>query len=210
MRLLESFFRRPLIADGAGLADFLDSRSAFLVQKSIIEYSRARAGLFSTQLFKEAAFRDALEVARWHNYPLCLLCAALMAEHVLRSEAGERAELMRGGVVSSVADVCRRYPVPPSGAPDFWVRAEERITRRVWQAGLAAPHPIKDIPKEIAKEFFAGLPIHADLTTFDFELITNNLRSNLCRAYEEFVAAIDTPVLVRALVAEQSAHAGGA
>jgi hypothetical protein len=43
--------------------------------------------------------------------------------------------------------------------------------------------------------------LHADVRALDFELITNNLRANLCRAHEDFIALADCPALVAALAA---------
>lgn len=197
MRLLGSLRRR--IVNRPDLEEFLDRRAAFMVQKCIFEYSRARSGVLSTKLFKEVAFKSAVEDARWRNYPLCLQNAALMVELALRVAAGEAAPAMRDGLIATVGAVCRRY-APPAGQPaDFWVRAEEQIARRIRQSGLSPVRPVKDIPHETAEAFFAALPIHTDLTSFDFELVTNNLRVNLCRAYEDFIAVADLPVLVAAL-----------
>ena len=202
MGLLDLFRRKPPIATASGLEDFLDAQSAFLVQKCIFEYSRARSGLMSSKLFKEPAFMAAVETARWRNYPLCLQDVAVMVEHALRPHAGAGAMRMREGLIAAVGRVCRRYPVPAGFDPGFWTGAHQRIARRIRQAGLAAPHAVKDLPTETAKEFFAGLPIHADLRGYDFELVTNNIRVNLCRAHEDFLGTADLPALAKALAAD--------
>jgi hypothetical protein len=201
MGLLDFLHRKPSISDLNALEDFLDRRTAFMVQKCIFEYSRARSGLLSEKLFKEGTFRQAVEEARWRNYPLCLQSVALMIEHALRPHAPDDPGPMRRGLVAAVGNVCARYPVPEGFESEFWVDAEERIARRLHQAGLAAPHAIKDIPRETAREFFDNLPMHADVRAFDFELITNNLRANLCRAHEDFIAVADRPALVSVLAA---------
>jgi hypothetical protein len=202
MGLLDLLHRAPAIADRRGLEEFLDRQAAFMVQKCIYEYVRARSGVLSGKLFKEAAFKSALEEARWRNYPLCLQNAALMVELALRGPAGGEAAEMRTGLAAAVGAVCRRYPVPAGFEPDFWDAAYQDIARRIAQAGLAAPRPVKDVPHDVAERFFANLPIHAELRSFDFELITNNLRLNLCRAHEDFVAAADLRALARDLVAD--------
>jgi hypothetical protein len=206
MRLLDIFRRPPAIASPSQLADFLDSRAAFMVQKCLFEYSRARSGVLSQKLFKEAAFREALETARWRNYPLCLRHVAVMAEHALRQAAADRAPAMREGLIAVIAEICRRYPVPQGFEPAFWEQTFEQISRRIRQAGLAAPHAIKDLPKETAREFFQSLPVHKDVRAHDFELITNNLRVNLCRAYDDFIAAADLRVLAEALIEASAAR----
>jgi hypothetical protein len=183
------------------LADFLDRQAAFITQKCIYEYARARSGLLSSKLFREPAFRQAVEEARWRNYPLSLQNVARMVEQTLRVAAKDRAFAVRLGVGEAVRDVCGRYPVPPGKAASFWDDAARNIARRIDVAALAAPRAVKDIPRETAAEFFAGLPIHPDLSSYDRELVTNNVRANLCRAYEEFIAAADEAALIAALAA---------
>ena len=54
MKLFDKLFRpRPPIWDLEALADFIDAQSAFIVQKGIYEYSRARAGHYAKVLFAE-------------------------------------------------------------------------------------------------------------------------------------------------------------
>lgn len=211
MGLFGLFRRTPPLAGAADLGAFIDSRTAFIVQKCIFEYARARSGILSPKLFKEPAFRAAVEESRWRNYPLCLQSTALMVEHALRPHAGDRAGMVRQGLIAIVGDICRIYPVPDGFPADFWAQANIRIRRRIDQAGLAAPHAIKDLPRETAREFFGQLPIHADLRSYDRELVTNNLRANLCRAHEDFLASADVPALIHALItiAEEAREDGG-
>lgn len=177
MGLLDFLRPKPSISDLSALSDFLDSRAAFLVQKCLYEYTRARSGILSSKLFKEAAFKEAMEAARWGNYPVCLQHVTIMVEHTLRAGAGNEAGAMREGLIVGVAAVCHRYPVPKGFDAGFWRAADHRVAQRVRLAGLAAPHPIKDLPQETASEFMEKVPIHADLRQFDFELVTNNLKS---------------------------------
>ena len=73
MGLIDLFRRKPPIRDQAALATFIDENAAFLVQKGIYEYSRARAGHYSKVLFREPEFQSAVEVSRWRAYPLGLV-----------------------------------------------------------------------------------------------------------------------------------------
>ena len=47
MGLLNFFRRPPPIRDVPALAEFIDGNAAFVAQKEIYEYSRARAGHYS-------------------------------------------------------------------------------------------------------------------------------------------------------------------
>ena len=194
--------RRKAVTTRPGLEDWLDRQAAFLAQKSIYEYCRARSGVLSSKLFQEVSFKAALDRARWSAYPLTLRVVALMVEQTLRPHAGADTISLRAGLKRATEEVCRRYPTPPGFDAAFWPDAEARIGQRIGQAGLAAPRAVKDLPLEIADEFFSVLPIHPDLRGHDFELVTNNLRVNLCRAYEDFVAAAELPGLAKALLDE--------
>ena len=208
MNWLTFLWQRSRIADAESLREFLDGRSAFMVQKSVFEYSRARSGLLSSKLFKEPAFVTAADLARWRNYPLCLQVHVLMAEYTLRPHVGGEAYSLRGGLIAMVRHICTSYPVPAGFDADFWPAAAERIGRRISVSGLAGPKPVKDLPHEIAEEFFRNLPIHGDLRGFDFELITNNLRVNLCRAHDDLLATADLPALAAALIETGPAREG--
>ena len=52
MGLLDFFRRKPPIRDAAAVGDFVDENAAFLMQKGIYEYSRARAGHYAKVLFR--------------------------------------------------------------------------------------------------------------------------------------------------------------
>ena len=87
MKLFEELFRpRPPIRDREALADFIDAQSAFIVQKGIYEYSRARAGHYAKVLFAEKGFAQSVEHARWQAYPLGLAMVGEMIEGVLASD----------------------------------------------------------------------------------------------------------------------------
>ena len=78
MKLWERLFRRrPPIGDLDALADFIDAQSAFITQKGIYEYSRARAGHYAKVLFAEEEFALSVERARWQAFPLGLSMGAI-------------------------------------------------------------------------------------------------------------------------------------
>lgn len=201
MGVFDLFRRPPPVATLLALDDFVDSHAAFLVQKCIFEYARARSGILSAKLFKEPAFLAALETSRWQNYPICLGHVALMVDAALRSLAPDRAAALADGLVGVAGRVTGRYDTPAGMASDFWAGARKDIETRLRRASLAAPRPVRDIPKDEFETFFAQLPIHESLRGHDYVLVRNNLRINLCRAYETLIARMDGPPLVAALTA---------
>lgn len=201
MGLLHLFKKPPAIASLTDLEDFLDTRSAFMVQKCVFEYSRARAGILWQKLFSEAGFKAAVSRSTWKNYPLCLGNIAVMVEQILRPHAGGRRGELRAGMAAAAANVTDRYPIPQGFEARFWADARERISARIERAGLAAPRPVKDLPKETIKEFFDELPIHKSLRGHDFILVQNNLRSNLCQMHDHFIGRANLPALARSVIA---------
>ncbi len=202
MGLLD-LFRRPAPVDTIEALDgCVDSHAAFLVQKCIYEYCRARSGILAAKLFKEPSFVAAMDRSRWQNYPICLGHVAVMVEGALRPYAGENVVGLTDGIVAVVERVTAGHEAAAGMEAGFWVAARHRIEERLRLASLAAPRAVKDIPKEDYQAFFDQLPIHESLRGHDFVLVRNNLRVNLCRAYETFVARADLPALSRLLVTE--------
>ena len=178
MGLLSLLRRKSPVRSRADLATFLDRHAAFMVQKCIFEYARARSGVLSPKLFKEARLQGGDRRRALAKLP------ALPPE--LRADGGARAAPDGGGAGAGdarrpgrrgrrrSAGAIRCLPAwSPTSGP------ARRSGHRRSASGKPASQPsapVKDIPHETAKEFFDGLPIHSDLTSFDFELVTNNLR----------------------------------
>lgn len=201
MGLLDLFRKAPPIDALAALDDFVDSHAAFLVQKCIYEYCRARSGVLAQKLFKEPSFIAAMDGSRWRNFPICIGHVAEMVAGTLRPLAGGDVVGLTDGMIGLTGRTMSRYPVPPLVGAEAWAAARARIAEQLRTASLAAPKPVKDIPLEDYQAFFDQLPIHKKLRGHDFVLVRNNLRVNLCRVYEDFVAVADLPVLARLVIA---------
>ena len=208
MGLFDYFRRPPPITTFSQFVDFLDSRTAFLVQKTVYEYCRARSGVLWSKLFKEASFIAALDKCRWLNYPLGLSQLLQMVEGTLREDAAGREERLIEGLLAAAETVTGRYPVPPGFERGFWRVSRNRIADRLAHARLAPPRDVKDIPTDTAREFFDNLPIHETLRVHDFALIRNHLRSNLCRLHEEFLERVERPAIVDVLIGGGERKAG--
>jgi len=206
--LFDLFRRRPSICDAQSLADFIDQQAAFVVQKGIYEYSRARAGHYAKVLFREAAFLDAVEQSRWRAYPLGLAMVGEVVEGVLRPSY--RDERLRGvaAVRELVLDVFDRYPVPAQLDGETWHASRVELAHRLELIGL---HPVKrviDIPQTLVTVYFELMPIHEKLRGRDFPTIHNYLKVVLCNVHEELTRKIDAPAVVGALLPDTSKHAG--
>lgn len=194
MGLMNLFRRKPRISDQAALAQFIDENAAFVVQKGIYEYSRARAGHYAKVLFNEPEFQAAVEVSRWRAYPLGLAMVAELVEGVLREGAADRRAAL-DALIEIVLGVYDRYPVPAGLGEQVWAEQRTELARRLQLVGLHPPKRAMDIPEQWAKPYFDLMPIHEKLRTRDFPTTRNYLRVTLCNVHDEFMRRLDRPAL---------------
>ena len=193
------FFRaRPPIRDAQALADFIDQQSAFLMQKGIYEYSRARAGHYAKVLFREQGFIDAVEQSRWRAYPLGLAMVTELVEGVLCPHAGDRNKQL-AALQDLVLSVFDRYPVPAALGAQVWRDERTEIVRRLQLIGMQAPKHAYDICVPWAETYVDLFPIHEKLRGRDFPTIRNYLRETLCNIHDEFTKRMDAQALAATL-----------
>ena len=200
MGLFSIFRSRPPIRESHELAEFIDEQSAFLVQKGIHEYSRARAGHYAKVLFSEPEFRDALERSRWTAYPLGLAMVSELVEGVLRPLAGDaersrQLETLRALVLS----VFDRYPTPATLGEATWSQMRVDLERRLQPIGL---HPVKrafEIAGPFAKAYFDLMPIHRKLRASEFPTLHSYLKVTLCNIHDELTKRLDGKAIVDSL-----------
>jgi hypothetical protein len=191
------FGRKPVIDDRDKLIEFLDTRSAFLIQKNIFDYARARSGPYFSSMIKEPAFKHAVEVARWSNYPVGLAALAEIVRGVLFEEAYRRP--LNDAVSSAALAAFDKYPVPEALGEETWKRARETLIERLKQIDAHPPKFAKDVILPYAQQLYDAQPIHEELRKRDFEMITAQLRINLITMHDEFEKRVDKPTLLHEL-----------
>jgi len=189
----------PRIDDVAALAVFIDERSAFLVQKGIYEYARARAGHYAKVLFHEQEFIDAVERARWQAYPLGLAMVGELVEGMLREAAGEDRHAVLEQLTAVVLAVLDRYPVPSRLDATEWPGLRQELVQRLSAVSLHPPKPAKDIPEPFIQRYVDLMPIHAKLRASEFPTIRNYLKVTLCNIHDQLSPRLDVPGIVAEL-----------
>ncbi|HZD62523.1 MAG TPA: hypothetical protein VE200_06975 [Xanthobacteraceae bacterium] len=198
MGFFDLFRRRPSIRDASELADFIDRQAAFLMQKGIYEYARARAGHYAKVLFAEPGFQDAVEQSRWRAFPLGLAMVGELVEGVLRPYGADRQRQL-DALSRLVLSVFDRYPVPAALGAQAWSEARTELARRLQLAGMHAPKRAFDICEPWAETYFNLMPIHEKLRGRDFATIRNYLKVTLCNIHDEFSKRMDAPALAATL-----------
>lgn len=199
MGMLDIFRSSPPIRDAQALADFIDRNAAFVVQKGIYEYSRARAGHYAKVLFREPEFQAAAEQSRWRAYPLGLALVAELVEGVLRPAAGEDRHAQADALNALVISVFDRYPTPAPIGESAWIEQRAELARRLKLIGL---HPAKlamDIPEPFAESYFEMMPIHEKLRGRDFPTTRNYLRVTMVNIHEALTKRLDSVAVAQSL-----------
>ncbi len=183
---LKRFFAPQPIADLAALQQFLESRAAYLVQKSITEYSQARAGVLFSTLMREPIYIEGYERARWLSYPAAISMVTEMAEGSLRERSGSAPGALDRGLLKLVDAILAQYPGPSGLGEDFWREAADRVTRDLAQAALGPPRAVQNIPMIRSKEIYDVLPVNDHLKRHDFQMFRNTIRFHLTELKVEF------------------------
>ncbi len=195
MGFLDFFRRRPTICDIEALADFIDGHSAFVVQKGIYEYSRARAGHYAKVLFREQDFLAAVEQSRWRAYPLGLAMVGELVEGVLRPFAAAEWRRELDALSALVLAVFDRYPTPAALGDGAWRDARAELARRLALIGLHPPKRVIDIPEPFAQAYFDLMPIHEKLRASEFPTLQSYLKVTLVNVHDELTKRMDAQAL---------------
>jgi hypothetical protein len=192
---LKSLFSRHRIATSRDLQDFLESRSAYLVQKSITEYSQARANMLFTSLLGEKQFQSAYEAARWQAYPAGL---AMVAE-VTAGQLRDRLELNASAAEALVAKLSDSIINKMAGhgplTNEQWSAARKDIETVLARASLAAPRRTHPIAGDRSRIIFDALPFHEAIRKHDFGMFRNTLAFHLAEIATELEEADLAPGL---------------
>lgn len=187
------------ISDRDTLKAFISTNAAFVAQKGIYEYARARAGHYSKVLFSEKGFQRAVEEARWRAYPLGLAMVAEVATVVLQ----ETTKLDRQIVLRSVSEMTLsafdQWEVPAELGEPAWRQLRSDLAVWLDRIGLHPPKRAMDIPEPFAKDYFALMPIHESLRGQDFPTLKNYLIVTLCNVHHELSKRLDGPSISIAL-----------
>ena len=196
---LRNLFAPPRVAGKGDLRAFIESRAAYLVQKSIMEYTQARANMLFSTLMREPIFLESYERARWQSFPAAVSMVTEMVEGTLRERSNAAPGSLDAALQHIVSDIVGRYP-GPSGLPtEFWAEVGARVGRDLAKAALGPPKPVQNIPMERVVEIFDVLPVNTQLKQHDFDMFRNTIRFHLTQIKVEFEERLALGQLLEAL-----------
>lgn len=191
--------RKPPIGDTTALADFIDEQAAFLVQKGIYDYSRARSGHFAKVMLSDKGFQGALDRSRWRAFPLGLAMVGETVESVLAPESGgnRRAEL--DPLIALVLSVYDRYPRPEALTPEEWALGRDELKLHLERLSTHPPKRIIDIPQPFAERYFAMMPFDKQFLTPDAPTARGFMQLQLVSVHEQLRERMNAADMVRQL-----------
>ncbi len=196
MGLFDLFKRPPPVRSAADLADFIDLHAAFVAQKGVYEYARARAGHYAKVLFKEPEFLKACDISRWQTFPMGLAMVGELVEGILLPAwPGERLALSEA-VRRLVLGVFERYPRPDALDDAIWQRLRSDLERHLQLVSLHPPKLAKDIAEPFWERYFDLMPIHEHLRTRDAPTTHGYLQVTLINVHIELTKRLDIAAVV--------------
>jgi hypothetical protein len=182
---LKEMFGQKRIETVNQLGVFLESRAAYLVQKSITEYAQARANLMFSTLLSEKSFSEAYDRSRWLAYPAGLSMVSEVSAGELRTrfslDGATAAQIVGALGEKIVADMRGHGPL----SEDDWSTACASLHADLARAALGPPHPAHAIVQQRAREVFDALPFHAAFRKHDFGMFRNTLAFHLAEIATE-------------------------
>jgi hypothetical protein len=197
--------RKPKVRTAADLAHFIDENAAFLMQKGLYEYSRARAGHYAKALFAEPGFIAAIEQSRWRAFPLGLALIGEMVDGALRPYARDNARALLDVLSGIVLSIFDRYPVPAALGPETWKDLRADLAQRLDRIGTHPPKRVVDIPTAHAQTYWDLMPIHEKLRTRDLPTTTSYLRVQICNIHDDLMKRMDPAAMTDNLRAMKAA-----
>jgi len=177
--------RRTRIAGPEALASFIDEQAAFLVQKGIYDYSRARSGHFSKVMLADAGFQSALNRARWRAYPLGLAMVIETVEASLAKFGSDDRRAHLNPLISLGAGIYDRYPRPAELSEEEWQSGRSELLLHLERLTTHPPKRIIDIPVPFADRYFSMMPFDKSFLTPDAPTARGFMQLHLVKMQEE-------------------------
>ena len=137
----------------AKLQDFLGTRSAYIAQKTLYGYVKARMGINYPRMFDSKSFIHSLNIAKQYVFAACLsdltVHAVGLALHEQPADNAAREDLARRCYVTALSRNTGDAP-EQFAAPDCVDEFERRLTSIDWQQALG-PDVFSRSPKALVR-----------------------------------------------------------
>ena len=185
----------------SALCGFVSTRSAFVAQKTLYGYLKARMGTRYPSMFEDDVFVASIDIAKINIFAACLSDLSLYAvtralrdadvEDAARHDLAVRA--FESGFAANEDQVGR---VPSFSVEDAKEAFERRLAFFDWRDGPTGPALFSVSPAAL----YDWSPIAIELKRHDKEIVRNSIRFTWREVRAQFEKRIDAPALTADLV----------
>jgi hypothetical protein len=174
----------------AKLEEFAGARSAYVAQKTLYGYVKARMGTRYPRMFEDQKLIDSLNIAKHHVFAACLsdmtVYAVGVALHNQPVGNDERHAMARRCYRAALHEIIGAA-AEPFPAQDCIDEFERRLAETDWRLGALRPENFTDSPKAL----FRWAPIADQLKKYDREIVENSVKFSWRDIREQFQTRID-------------------
>ena len=183
-------FDKSAIQNVDNLAEFIQTRSAYIAQTSLYGYLKTRMGTRFRQIFEDDKFLPSINKAKWLTYGACLSDLTVFAAAMTGAEGR-----LGKDEISGLARKCFEAAVQQTfeGDEAGEVRAEivERFEARLeqthWPNAAIGEYAFTSSPRVLLE----SAPIADELKERDVEIVTNSIRYRWRDVREQLRRRID-------------------
>lgn len=183
------------IATVEELNGFVATRSAFVAQKKLYGYLKARMGTRYPSMFEDDFFVQSINVAKMHVFAACLSDMTVFAVARLTlaegigpvSAAGMASQCYRAGLAANGGEMSEAHD------PGQWIAAfERRLAETVWANVAAGADCFVESPPALVK----WAPIAPELKRYDVEIVENSIRYAWTEIRRSFRSRLDAAAVI--------------
>lgn len=189
------WLRPPAVRDVPALERLIGQFAAEIAHKACVGYCRVKSGPHVRELFKEPAFRQALDACRRDSYAWVLEDVTAAAQSYLRAAEAGSGDAVDAALGALYRRLLEADPLRPDGAADEEAHTGS-LRRRLTRGRLAEPVPPAEAGRVSGPKVFASLPIHPRLRREDEEAHANLIRFGLASFGEELERRLDGAAVV--------------
>ncbi len=183
-------FDKSAIRDVDSLAEFIQTRAAYVAQTSLYGYLKTRMGTRFRQIFEDDKFLPSINRAKWQTYGACLSDLTVFAAAISGVE-----NRLGPNEISALARKCFAAAVEQTFDGDDADEARAEIVER-FKARLKQTHWPNAAIGENAftfspKVLLESAPIADELKERDAEIVTNSIRFRWRDVREQLRKRID-------------------
>jgi hypothetical protein len=202
-RALRNRFAPDPIVTVDGVADFVQTRAAYVAQTSLFGYLKARMGTSYPKYFEDEAFSASIRSSQGKIFRACAADLAIFTAAVTAQHGG-----LSSSEASRLAVQCFSYALNNCGVdfgeavPDWNARFAERAKGTLWPQAALGANAFTESPAELVD----AAPVIDEFKRQDAEIVQNSIRFRWRDVREQYSKRSDHS----AICDDFRAHSGSA